>query len=133
MEPSRLIRVEISSASLFGSGVCRVSGERMSHSEKRICSIAEKEPRRVTYGASLLPWLVRPVDAGLVPPPPRSARRHRLLTIIDNRNGQSRPGTSSLPKPCELLGLGERTAVSIAETSAFDPKGFGRYAAAPNC
>jgi hypothetical protein len=29
-----------------------------------------------------------------------------------------------------LRGLGERTAVSIAEMSAFDPNGLGRYAAA---
>jgi hypothetical protein len=57
MEPSRLIRVEMSSASrapALATRVCRVSGERMSHSEKGTCSIAEKEPRRVTYGASFL-------------------------------------------------------------------------------
>jgi hypothetical protein len=32
-----------------------------------------------------------------------------------------------------VLGLGERMAVSIAEMSAFDPNGLGRYAAAPTC
>ena len=44
MEPARLISVVISSAALgfARKQVCGVSGERVSHSEKGTCSIAEK-------------------------------------------------------------------------------------------
>jgi hypothetical protein len=66
MEPSKLIRVEISSASYCSQQVCGVSGERISHSEKGTRSIAEKEPRRVfasSCEATFYPALVDPLFA----------------------------------------------------------------------
>ena len=123
MELGRLICVEMSSASLLGSGVCRVSGERMSHSEKRIYSIAEKEPRRVTYGASLLllptfrlrsprsdpmPWALWPRGLG-------SAHRRRRPPAW-----QSSPmPTSHLMSACIAMAANSsRSFISIVDLSA---------------
>src|SRR3954447_499330 len=73
MELARLICVDYSSRKpVVGSCVCGVSGEPVSHSAKGTYSTTEKEPRRVTCGASLL----RDRIAGY---PPYRSHRPRAL------------------------------------------------------